>query len=68
MSLDQSKGPLTAREEIVLCFFRGDSLVAIERKNGGDVIHRYMTEEPKWGDTIDLFDARRNDSLTKEIV
>lgn len=54
--------PFTAHEEIVLCFFKEGNLIAIERKNGGGVIHRYMTNEPNWSDTIELFNARKSDA------
>lgn len=52
---------LTAKEEIVLCFYKEDELVAIERKNGGDKLHRYTVSESTWADTIDLFEARKSD-------
>lgn len=42
-------------QEIVLCFWKGDTLAAIERKNGR--LERYMTEEATWGNSVELFGA-----------
>lgn len=47
--------PDRVTQEIVLCFWKGDKLVAIERKNGH--MMRYMTEVANYGDTAELFGA-----------
>lgn len=47
--------PDKVTQEIVLCFWKEDKLVAIERKNGHMI--RYMTSEANYGDTAELFGA-----------
>ena len=39
-----------------MAFWKGDKLVAVERKNGK--LERYITEEANWGNSVDLFDAK----------
>jgi len=47
--------PDKVTQEIVLCFWKGEKLVAIERKNGH--MERYMTDEANFGDAAELFGA-----------
>jgi hypothetical protein len=55
---------LEVKEEIVLLFLKEGEVVAMERKNGHNPIQRYMTSQPNWGNTIDLFGARMKAPLT----
>ncbi len=47
--------PEKVTQEIVLCFWKGDKLVAITRKNGS--LEMYTTEEANYGDAAELFGA-----------
>lgn len=47
--------PDKVTQEIFLCFWKDEKLVAIERKNGH--MERYMTEEADYGDSVALFGA-----------
>ena len=51
--------PNKVTQEIFLCFWKDDKLVAVERKNGR--MERYMTDEADYGDSVELFGADRKE-------
>ena len=53
--------PDKVTQEIVLCFWKGDKLEAISRKNGH--LELYRTEQANYGDAAELFGAHTPDKI-----